>query len=60
MKAIVKYTLSSYSETIDLEDYGHDEDRTWDDLTRDEQIEIEDSLREEKVVHVSIEDEDEY
>ena len=54
MKANVNYSMSIISQEIDLEYYGYDEDRPWDDLTESEQHEIEDSLREENIIVVSI------
>lgn len=44
MKAIVKYKVNIITEEIDLEDYGHDEDVRFEDLTEDEQNHITDSL----------------
>ena len=54
MKATVEYRLSIITQEIDLEYYGHDESKSWNDLTESEQHEIEDSLREENIVVVSI------
>lgn len=44
MEAIIKYSLDSYQETIDLTEHGHDEDVKWSDLSEEEQCEIRDSL----------------
>ena len=53
MKANIKYSLFCYEEEIDLSDYGIEENRTWDDLTEEEKIEIKDSLIEQKYIQVS-------
>jgi hypothetical protein len=55
MKANVKFSLNVFDQEIDLEYYGHGSETTWDDLTEDQQHEIEDSLREENMIIVSIE-----
>lgn len=55
MKAIVKYTLETYQETINLVDLDIDENRNWDDLTEDEQNEIRDYLLKERRIIISIE-----
>jgi len=55
MKALVKYSLAEYRETIDLEDYGHEPDVKWEDLTQEDKNEIHDTLSEQQQVGVSIE-----
>lgn len=57
MKASAKLTYSSFFE-IDLEDYGHDENVKFEDLTEEQKNEIYDHLREEAVVSVDIVTED--
>lgn len=53
-KAQVRYKTSTSFDSIDLEDYGHD-DKKWDELTEEEQIEVMDSLREQVTVEVHVE-----
>ena len=57
MKATAKLTYSSNFE-IDLTDYGHDEETTFEQLTEDEKNEIYDHLREDAVVNVDVITED--
>lgn len=54
MKARVELSFFSVSE-IDLEDYGHNEEIRFEDLTEDQQNEITDSLRNEAIVSCNIE-----
>ena len=54
MEANVKFRLSIIERTIDLEYYGYDESTTWNELNESQQHEIEDSLREENIVIVSV------
>lgn len=54
MKARVELSFFSVSE-IDLEDYGHDEETRFEDLTEDQQNEITDSLRDETIISCNIE-----
>lgn len=54
MKANVNFSMSIINQEIDLEYYGHDESKSWDDLTESEQHEIEESLREENFIIVTI------
>jgi hypothetical protein len=54
MKASVKFSMDRITDEIDLEYYGHDESKSWNDLTESEQHEIEDSLREQNIILVSI------
>jgi hypothetical protein len=49
----VKLSLNTTQTTIDLSDYGYD-DKTWDDLTEDEQDVIKDSIREEHTIYLDI------
>ncbi len=55
MEARVTYSLVKSKEVINLEEYGHDEDTEWSDLSEDEQNEIRDALREEFLVYVEVE-----
>ncbi len=55
MKAKVVYSLPKTSEIINLEDYGYDENTEWSNLSDEEQYVILDSLREENVVYVDVE-----
>lgn len=57
MNADVKYSLDVYDEQIDLEYYGYDENISWSMLTMSQQNEIIDSLRSEKFIRISVEDE---
>ena len=43
MKAELKFSIDTTKEIIDLEDYGYDEDVTWEDLSEDEKCEVKDS-----------------
>ena len=54
MKARVKIEYVEYL-TIDLSDYGHDENVNYEDLSEEEKDEISDHLREEVIVSVRIE-----
>jgi hypothetical protein len=49
----VKLSLNTTQTAIDLSDYGYD-DKTWDDLTEDEQDVIKDSIREEHTIYLDI------
>lgn len=51
----IKLPLSTTKTTIDLSDYGHD-DKTWNDLTGEEQDEIRDSIRDEHIIYLDIKD----
>ena len=44
MGILVDYKLISSSETINLEDFGHDEFTKWADLSEEQQHEITDNL----------------
>ena len=55
MKVIAKFTLNT-QDIIDLTDYGHEEDKTWDELTADEKNYILDSIRMEKIPAVDVYD----
>ena len=57
MNADVKYSLDVYDEQIDLTYYGYDENISWSMLTMLQQNEIIDSLRAEKFIRISVEDE---
>ena len=48
MKARITW-YSPQVDTIDLTDFGHDEEKTWDELTEDEESEILDFIRSEFV-----------
>ena len=50
------YSLPAHYETIDLEDYGWDENTKWSDLDEQDKIEIKDILVEQIVISVSGED----
>lgn len=54
MKAQVKFSLDTISQEIDLEYYGYTSEQDWDSLSEFQQNEIEDSLREENVILVSV------
>lgn len=56
MKVRIKYKVSTQTEVISLMDYGYDEETKWSELTEDQQHEIEDSLREQNVILVEVED----
>ena len=56
MKVKITYKIVSSHEEIDLEDYGHEEDVKWSDLSQEEKNEITDSLSEESHVIASGED----
>ena len=56
MKVEITYSLPSHKEVIDLEDYEHDPETLWQDLTEDEQHKIEDELREDIIIGVSATD----
>lgn len=51
MKAEIRWQ-SPQIDTIDLTDFGHDENKTWDDLTEGEESEILDFIRSEFVLMV--------
>ena len=59
MKAKVEYSLNNNIETIDLTDYGYDDNVKFEDLTEEQQNEIVDNLRAEKIIHVFVETIDE-
>ncbi len=51
MLVTIKYTMDApCDEIIDLTDYGHDFDKSWDDLTEDEKNIITDSIAEQYCV----------
>ena len=41
-----KFSTASNEHTFCLEDYGYDNGEKWEDLTEEQQLEIEDSIRE--------------
>ncbi len=54
-KVKVEFSLYSYHDYIDLEDYGH-EDKKWSDLSEEEQDYITDCIRLDKMISLSFED----
>ena len=54
MKALVKYKSNISQETIDLTDYGFQESIKWEDIPEDKQLAIQDSLREDTYIQVSV------
>jgi hypothetical protein len=55
MKVKLKIELN-INQTINLTDYGFDENVKWADLAEDEQNQIKDDIRDEHIAYVSIED----
>ena len=53
MKAEMKFSIDKEKEIIDLEDYGHEPDVTWEDLDEDDKNEIRDSLTEQMIIKCS-------
>lgn len=53
-KINIKYTVPTPEETIDLCDYGHEEETQWSDLSEDERNEILDPLRESQILNVEV------
>jgi len=54
MEIIVKYSLYSYEDEINLEDWGHEDHVKWEDLSEGEKNEITDHLREETTILLEI------
>lgn len=55
MKAKVIYSIPVYVDEIDLEDYGHDSETTFEQLSEEDQNIITDQLRSEIIVNASVE-----
>lgn len=53
MKAKLTFRIDKNNEIIDLEDFGHDENTRWDDLSENEQNEIRDNVTEQMVIQTS-------
>jgi len=53
MKATMKISITSKEETIDLTDFGHDEDVSWEDLSEEEKCEVRDFVSEQTIVYVT-------
>ena len=57
---LVKFTLElNVVETLDLTDYGYSKDIKWADLSDDEKDTILDRLRNDHIVNITVEDNDE-
>lgn len=53
MKAKITYRIRTTEEIIDLEDFGHDPEKSWNDLTTEEQNQIRDDLAEAQIIECS-------
>ena len=50
MKAEMIFSISTHRQVIDLEDYGHESDVSWNELNEEEKNEIRDSLTEQMII----------
>lgn len=53
MKALIKFSIRTHQEEIDLTEWGHDEEVKWTDISYEEQLTILDSIREQHILYVS-------
>ena len=54
MQIHVTFRPSSPSTTVDLTDYGHLPETRWEELSEAEQHEIEDNLRENNILYLTV------